>query len=87
MLKLLQRFSIPIRVKEFLWVLHGGTASGIYFYINRDSEVFIKFSMLHILSFLSKAEIGENQPTEKSELQAHITQDLRRNSTYATWKS
>ena len=49
MLKLLRRFSLPIRAKEFLWVLHGGMASGIYFYINRDSEVFTKFSMLRIL--------------------------------------
>ena len=50
-------------------MLHGGRASGIYFYINRDSEVFIKFSMLCILPFLSKAEIGkispENQNMEK----------------------
>ena len=59
MLKRLRRFSLPLRAKEFLWVLHGGKASGIYFYINRDSEVFTKFSMLRILSFLSKAEISE----------------------------
>ena len=66
MLKVLRRFSLPLRAKEFLWVLHGGTASGIYFYINRDSEVFSKFSMLRILSFLSKAEIGEISPENQA---------------------
>ena len=62
MLKVLRRFSLPLRAKEFLWVLHGETASGIYFYTNHDSEIFSKFSMLRILSFLSKAEIGEISP-------------------------
>ena len=66
MLKLLQRFSLPLHTKEFLWVLHGGTASGIYFYINRDSEVSTKFSMLRILSFLSKAEISEISPENQN---------------------
>ena len=66
MLKLLRRFSLPLRVKEFLWVLHSGTASGIYFYINRDGEVFTKFSMLSILSFLFKAEIGEISPENQN---------------------
>ena len=66
MLKLLRRFSLPLCVKEFLWVLHGETASGIYFYINRDSKVFTKFFMLRILSFLSKAEIGEISPENQN---------------------
>ena len=62
MLKVLRRFSLHLCVKEFPCVLHGGTASGIYFYINDKSEVFTKLSMLSILSFLSKAEIGEISP-------------------------
>ena len=66
MLKMLRRFSLPLRAKEFLRVLHGGTASGKYFYINCDSEVFTKFSMLRILSFLSKAKIGEISPENQT---------------------